>query len=75
MKTQTFIAAGARIPPLMCYFMAAWALAMLPAISPSASADPIATLLVAGLEGGSGSTVGPGGALFVTETHRFHSMG
>jgi hypothetical protein len=43
-------------------------LAAIPAISPSASADPIATLLVAGLEGGSGSTVGPGGALFVTES-------
>jgi hypothetical protein len=33
-----------------------------------ASAAPTATLLVAGLEGGSGSTVGPGGALFVTES-------
>jgi hypothetical protein len=28
---------------------------------------PSATLLVAGLEGGSGSTIGPGGALYVTE--------
>ena len=31
------------------------------------AAAPTATLLVAGLEGGSGSTVGPGGALYVTE--------
>jgi hypothetical protein len=30
--------------------------------------DPSATLLAAGLEGGSGSTVGPGGALYVTES-------
>ena len=29
--------------------------------------EPVATLLVTGLEGGSGSTVGPGGALYVTE--------
>ena len=32
-----------------------------------ATAVPTATLLVAGLAGGSGSTVGPGGALYVTE--------
>ena len=30
-------------------------------------AAPSATLLVTGLEGGSGSTIGPGGALYVTE--------
>lgn len=29
--------------------------------------EPTATLLVRGLEGGSGSTIGPGGALYVTE--------
>ena len=33
------------------------------------SAAPTATLLVTGLEGGSGSTIGPGGALYVTEAH------
>jgi hypothetical protein len=31
------------------------------------AADPVPSLLVSGLAGGSGSTVGPGGALFVTE--------
>ena len=31
------------------------------------AAEPTATLFVTGLAGGSGSTVGPGGALFVTE--------
>ncbi|MDQ3481715.1 MAG: ScyD/ScyE family protein [Actinomycetota bacterium] len=31
------------------------------------SAEPNATQLLSGLEGGSGSTVGPGGALYVTE--------
>ena len=31
------------------------------------SREPTATLLVTGLEGGSGSTIGPGGALYVTE--------
>src|SRR5207248_2211604 len=30
--------------------------------------EPTATLLATGLEGGSGSTVGPDGALYVTET-------
>jgi sugar lactone lactonase YvrE len=34
-----------------------------------AGAAPTATLLVSGLAGGSGSTIGPGGALFVTEGH------
>src|SRR3989304_6167443 len=29
--------------------------------------EPTASLLIAGLEGGSGSTVGPDGALYVTE--------
>jgi hypothetical protein len=31
------------------------------------SGEPTASLLVTGLEGGSGSTIGPGGALYVTE--------
>ena len=31
------------------------------------SGEPTLTLLVTGLEGGSGSTIGPGGALYVTE--------
>ena len=43
-------------------------MALLLATFARASAAPTATLLVAGLEGGSGSTVGPGGALFVTES-------
>jgi hypothetical protein len=34
----------------------------------SLSAAPSATLLTSGLEGGSGSTIGPGGALYVTES-------
>jgi len=48
-------------------------MALIAATGPSvASAPPPvaasgATLLVSGLEGGSGSTIGPGGALFVTE--------
>jgi hypothetical protein len=33
------------------------------------SGGPTAELLVTGLEGGSGSALGPGGALFVTEAH------
>jgi sugar lactone lactonase YvrE len=33
----------------------------------SAFQAPVPTLLVSGLEGGSGSTIGPGGALYVTE--------
>jgi hypothetical protein len=37
------------------------------AIGPPPTAAPTATLLVTGLASGSGSTVGPGGALFVTE--------
>jgi hypothetical protein len=32
-------------------------------------AAPIAELLVTGLQGGSGSAIGPGGALYVTEAH------
>ena len=39
----------------------------LAAIGPPPMAAPTATLLVTGLASGSGSTVGPGGALFVTE--------
>ena len=34
----------------------------------TAQQAPEATLLVSGLEGGSGSTIGPGGALYVTES-------
>jgi hypothetical protein len=41
---------------------------VLVAPSAPATAAPTATRLVAGLAGGSGSTVGPGGALYVTET-------
>ena len=48
-------------------------LALLASVVPSAASaaprhgDPTAHLLVAGLEGGSGSTIGPDGALYVTE--------
>ncbi len=45
-------------------------LAVLPGFALSASpamAEPITTVLVTGLAGGSGSTVGPDGALYVTE--------
>ena len=37
------------------------------AIGPPAAAAPTAELLVSGLEGASGSAIGPGGALYVTE--------
>ena len=46
------------------------ALAFLACVSlpaPAASEEPPVTLLASGLEGGSGSTIGPGGALYVTE--------
>jgi hypothetical protein len=49
------------------------AAALIAVIAPSAasaappSGSPSAAQLVAGLEGGSGSTIGPGGALYVTE--------
>ena len=36
--------------------------------STASAAAPTSTLLLTGLEGGSGSTVGPGGALYVTES-------
>ena len=36
--------------------------------STASAAPPTSTLLLSGLEGGSGSTVGPGGALYVTES-------
>ena len=36
--------------------------------APISSGAPSATLLVSGLQGGSGSTIGPDGALYVTET-------
>ena len=38
-----------------------------PASAAQPCAEPSATLLVTGLQGASGSTIGPGGALFVTE--------
>ncbi|HZM97696.1 MAG TPA: ScyD/ScyE family protein [Vicinamibacterales bacterium] len=38
-----------------------------PVMSPSAIAASTPILLVTGLQGGSGSTIGPGGALYVTE--------
>ena len=45
------------------------AAALIAMITPSAATSaPTATLLVTGLEGGSGSTVGPDGALYATET-------
>jgi sugar lactone lactonase YvrE len=37
------------------------------AVAPLSQGPGVPMLLVAGLEGGSGSTIGPGGALFVTE--------
>jgi sugar lactone lactonase YvrE len=43
------------------------ALTPLAAIASPPSLDPEVTLLATGLQGGSGSTVGPGGAVFVTE--------
>lgn len=43
------------------------ALAPSAAGAPRAFQEPEATLLASGLEGGSGSTIGPGGALYVTE--------
>ena len=36
--------------------------------STASAAPPTSTLLLSGLKGGSGSTVGPGGALYVTES-------
>ena len=35
--------------------------------APPSSGEPTATLLATGLEGASGSTIGPDGALYVTE--------
>lgn len=54
--------------PWTRYAPAALIMALLLVTSPRASAGPTMTLLAAGLEGGSGSTVGPGDALFVTES-------
>jgi hypothetical protein len=54
-------------------FVAVLTLSIVPAgathalANPPPSGGPIATLLVSGLEGATGSTVGPGGALYVTE--------
>ena len=51
-------------------FMALLAVAMITPLAASAappSEVPNATLLVTSLQGGSGSTIGPGGALYVTE--------
>ena len=50
---------------LMMALIAATGPSVASAPPPVAASD--ATLLVSGLEGGSGSTIGPGGALFVTE--------
>src|SRR6266581_596171 len=69
-KTQATLA-GLKIQTSMVWLGVAALIAM---ITPSAatagppSETPIATLLATGLEGGSGSTVGPDGALYVTET-------
>jgi streptogramin lyase len=52
--------------------LAAILIAMLVASSASApaqSGSPSAVLLATGLEGGSGSAIGPGGALYVTEAN------
>ena len=43
------------------------AMVTLPATSAHPPSRPDVVLLASGLEGGSGSTIGPGGALFVTE--------
>lgn len=58
-----------RFQPQLMMAIGALCVSVLPApasATPSCQA-PQATLLVAGLAGGSGSTVGPGGALYVTE--------
>ena len=55
------------------FFIAALTLSLVPAgathalANPPPSGGPTATLLVTGLEGATGSTIGPGGALYVTE--------
>jgi streptogramin lyase len=52
-------------------WLAATLIAMITLSAASASppsGGPNAALLVKGLEGGSGSTIGPGGALYVTES-------
>ena len=62
MPKRFLIAFGVTLP--LC-------IAMITAIAASAAPSPgapTATRLVTDLEGGSGSTVGPGGALYVTET-------
>src|SRR5258708_4796739 len=67
-KTQATVT-GLKIKTSMVLLAAA----LIAMITPSAatagplSKGPTATLLVTGLEGGSGSTVGPDGALYVTE--------
>jgi len=68
-KTQATVT-GLKIKTSMVLLAAA----LIAMITPSAatagppSETPTATLLATGLEGGSGSTVGPDGALYVTET-------
>ena len=54
--------------PRMLLVLVAAVIAMITSSTASA-APPRATLLLSGLEGGSGSTVGPGGALYVTESN------
>lgn len=59
-----------RIPLKRLLLAAALIALLVPAgasAAPIAEAAPTAVLLVSGLEGGSGSTVGPDGALYVTE--------
>ncbi len=52
---------------LLCLVVALMMLVPASASAAPPSAEPNATQLLSGLEGGSGSTVGPGGALYVTE--------
>ena len=58
-----------RSKPTLLLLIAALVASLTPvaASAPNHSRSPKATLLVSGLEGGSGSTVGPDGALYVTE--------
>jgi hypothetical protein len=63
-ETQAALA-GLKIKTSMVLLAAA----LIAMITPSAATSaPTATLLVTGLEGGSGSTVGPDGALYVSES-------
>jgi hypothetical protein len=73
MKITSF--AGVCLAAIGSLFITATAVAPLRALEPASLAgDRVleraagATLVVSGLEGGGGSTIGPGGALFVTES-------